>query len=109
MKNKNNKNKKNNEKVNYQIDDYFATRLKQRFSEVNLEKIDEIISFSKKYSIKQLDSCPFQVVKNKLRNPEYPNSIYLVNPKFNLVMVAVGNVLKNALYLDDRDGYSFSY
>jgi hypothetical protein len=103
-----NKNQKNNEKVTYNLDEYFVTRMNQRFSEININKLDEIISFSKRYSIKQITSCPFPVVCNKLRNPEYPNSVYLVNPKFNMIMVSVGNVLKNVLYLDGKDGYSFA-
>lgn len=106
MNNKNKNNKNQNQEIN--LDEYFVTRLNQRFSEININKVDEIVKFSKRYSIKQIDSCPFPVVKNKLRNPDYPNSVYLVNTKFNLIMVQVGNVLKNALYLDGSDGYSFA-
>ena len=69
MKNKNHKNQ-NQEII---LDEYFVQRLNQRFSEVDINKLYEIVKFSKRYSIKQIDSCPFQVVKNKLRNPEYPN------------------------------------
>ena len=106
-KSKKHKNNKVKNQVSLTIDEHFVERLRQRFSEVKLEDIDNIIKFSKKYTPKNLDSCPFQVVKNKLRNPQYSDSVYLVNSKFNMIMVSVNNVLKNVLYLDGTDGYSF--
>lgn len=103
------KNKKNNknEKPQLVLDIHFMERLKLRFEDVKLDDIDTIIQHSKRYTIKNIDSCPFQVVKNKLRNPQYSDSVYLVNSKFNMIMVSVNNVLKNVLYLDGTDGYSF--
>ena len=104
------KNKKNNrnEKPQLVLDTHFMERLKLRFEDVKLDDVDTIIQHSKKYTVKNLDSCPFQVVKNKLKNPEYPNSLYLVNSRFNMIMVSVNNVIMNVLYLDGRDGYNIA-
>ena len=107
MKNKN-KNK-NHPKPVFKIDEYFVKRMNERFAEIDLNKIEEIISHSKKYTSSNLFNCPFKVVVNKLINPKYPNTMYIVNPKYNLIMVSVNNLICNALYLDGKDGYDYSY
>lgn len=107
----NNKNKKqkNHPKPVFKIDEYFVNRMNERFIEIDLKKIDEIISLSKKYTTSNRLHCPFAVVSSKLINPKHPNTMYIVNPKYNLIMVSVKNVLINALYLDGKDGYDYSY
>lgn len=105
-----NKNKNHNKpKPVFKIDEYFVKRLNERFAEIDINRIDEVISFSKKYTQGNIMNCPFKVVANKLRNPEHPNTMYIVNPKYNLIMVSVNNLIINALYLDGKDGYDFSY
>ena len=86
------------------VDTHLVERFKLRFSDVSFSELDTIVKFSKKYNKSNVHSCPFDVVKNKLRN--YTEQIFLVNTKFNMVIVQEGNTLKNVLYLDGRDGYN---
>jgi hypothetical protein len=105
MKNKHKNHTKSSKPV-LVMDEYFVQKLRARFSEIPLDRVDEVIAFSKRYTPKSANDCPFKVVANKLRNPQYSDSVYLVNPKYNLIMVAVSNVLLNVLYLDGKDGYN---
>ena len=90
--------------VELRIDEHLVERFKLRFSDVSFSELDSIVKFSKKYNKTNAHTCPFDVVKNKLRN--YTEQIFLVNTKFNMVLVQEGSTLKNVLYLDGRDGYN---
>ena len=89
------------------MDEYFTQRLRERFYELPLHMIENVIGLSKRYTLHNVHSCPYKVVTKKLKNPQYSDSVYFVNPKYNLVMVAVKNVLLNVLYLDGREGYQY--
>lgn len=101
-KNKNNK----NQKSDFVIHDYFHQKFINRFYDVDFSSLSEIIKFSKKYNLSNISNCPYKVVINKLRNADYPHSVYLVNPKYNMIIVSENHQLINVLYLDGRDGYS---
>lgn len=105
---RNNKNQKNqNQEI--KLDTHFIERFKMRFQDFDLTQVEEIIKRSKRYTTKNIDSVPFPVVKKKLQNPMYSDSVYYVNPKFNMVFVVVKNIVETVLYLDGRDGYNLSY
>lgn len=96
---------KNKVKPVYKLTDYFEERFVKRFSEINLSKVEEVISRSKKYNSSNMMHCPYKVVKKKLSNPMYAGYSYLVNPFYNLILVLDNTTITNALYLDGTDGY----
>jgi hypothetical protein len=97
-------NNKNQVKSQFVIDIHLIERFKLRFSDVNFSDLETIVKFSKKYNSSNVHQCPFDVVKNKIRN--YSNQVFLVNTKFNMILVQENNTLKNVLYLDGTDGYN---
>lgn len=102
------KNKKSqNQEI--KLDPHFIERFKMRFSDIDLNQVEELITRSKRYTTNNLDSVPFPVIKKKLQNPMYSDSVYYVNQKFNMVFVAVKNTIETVLYLDGKDGYTLSY
>jgi len=98
---------KNKQKPVMKFDDHFITRLKQRFSNISMDEVENVIKYSKRYTSNHIDSCPYKVVRKKMMNDMYSDSIYLVNYKYNTILVAVKNVITTVLYLDGSEGYSF--
>jgi len=96
---------KNKKFSKVEISDYFKKRLEERFVDINISDLDKILNNTKTYGQKNVDTCPYYEVRKKLRNPNYPNSRYHINPLYNMVIVEVDNIIKNVLYLDGRDGY----
>jgi hypothetical protein len=104
MKKKNQKNK--NQKQELKFESHFYERVNERFNFPNLEFFKEnVLKYCKTYNANNAHSCPHSVVQSKLRNPQYANQRFLVNPKFNIVVVTENHVAFNTLYLDGRDGY----
>ena len=99
--------KKNKQKAVITFDDHFITRFKQRFYNINMDDVENVIKCSKRYTSNNIDSCPYKVVRKKMMNDMYSDSVYLVNYKYNTILVAVKNVLTTVLYLDGSEGYSF--
>ena len=83
---------------------YFNQRLNDRFKMSVHELLSEIQNY-KRYTQVNKMSCPWKEVRKKLFNPNYPNSIYYVNQKDNMIVVADGDLLINCLYLDGTWGY----
>jgi len=95
-----------------QINHHFVEAMQMRFAKIKMEQVNDIINMSKRFTPADLNRrhIPYPVLVNKLRNPNYHNSVYYVNEKLNAIFVSVDNkMLVNALFLDGKDGYANLY
>ena len=76
---------KNKKFTKTKIDQHFVERMKARFKDIDVSEIDKVLYHTKTYAQKNIDSCPFNEVRKKLRNPMYPNSRYHVNELYNMI------------------------
>lgn len=86
---------------------HFYDRVMSRFEfGDDLDYITNVVlSNSKKYTYDNVHTCPHNVVRKKLHNPQYSHQEFYVNQRHNIVLVGDGDSIFNALYLDGRDGY----
>jgi hypothetical protein len=90
------------------IDDYFVNRLNQRFGDVLLDNLNDILSESERIEPIDIHNrfIPYKTLIPKLYNPKYKDSVYYVNKKLNAIFVTISdNLLINVLYLDGKYGY----
>jgi len=91
-----------------ELNNYFIQRLNQRFGEIKLNDIEDIISESERIEPSDMSSryIPYKTLIPKLYNPKYSDSVYYVNKKLNAIFVTINDsLLTNVLYLDGRYGY----
>jgi 5-methylthioribose kinase len=96
--------KNNKPQINY----YFMERLQQRFNNVNLSDIENILSESERFVPADVNRkfIPYPTLISKLRNINYSDSVYYVNKKLNAIFVTINDeYLVNCLYLDGSYGY----